>query len=353
MNELQVPVIGGATSVTLTSAATLDSLGVSVSPLGSATVSTTDADPVASFTITGGTLDNAAGGAVILHQGSGLELSDAAGVVDIADLRVDTVNGVINANVSANGISAGNLAVFSLGADAAITLTAAAADVVDQILDTTAITPAVQVGFASVAPIPFLSGTTGGLAMDGHAPSAGSSEFLPIVDGQTTIDLSSAATLASLGVAVSPLGSATIDLNGDQAVGSFGITGGTLNAGGGTAVILHQGSGLMLSDSGGSLALTNFLVDTQNDLVDANVAVNGVSAGNAAVFDIGSDGGLTLTMSTADIASTTLGTQVVTSSTVIGFAMPAPVILSPCYANIAAAAPADSFAVPAMVPRNA
>ena len=43
MHDLEVPVIGGDTAVTLTSADTLDSLGVSVSPLGSATVSTSDA----------------------------------------------------------------------------------------------------------------------------------------------------------------------------------------------------------------------------------------------------------------------------------------------------------------------
>ena len=43
--------------MTLTSADTLDSLGVQVRPLGSAEVSTTGADPVASFMITGGTVE--------------------------------------------------------------------------------------------------------------------------------------------------------------------------------------------------------------------------------------------------------------------------------------------------------
>lgn len=340
MHDLEVPVTGGETSVALTSAETLDSLGVSVSPLGSATVSTADGDPAASFAITGGTVDNAADGAVILHQGSGLELSNAAGSVDLRDFRVDTINDAVNANVSVNGTSVGNVAVFSLGEDGALTLTAAAAAVVDGTLDTTAITPEVQIGVATVMPV---------LYSHGSDVPAVTSEFLPLVGGETVIELTSAATLASLDVTVGPLGSATIAADGDGAVGSFGITGGTLNGGDGTAVILHQGSGLLLSDAAGTLGLTDFLVDTQNNVVDANVAINGAPVGNAAVFDLGSDGALTLTMTAADIVAATLGTEAVTTETVIGFASPSPIALPAVYAEMPALTPADPCATPHMV----
>lgn len=354
---LETPVIGGTTSVTLTSAATLTSLGVTVSPLGSATVSTTDAGPVANFAITGGTQDDAAGGAVILHQGSGLELSDAAGVVDLQDFRVDTINNVINANVSVNGVAVGNVAVFSIGADAALTLTAAAASVVDETLGTTAITPAVQVGIAAVAPVlySYASGEDGsfGSFLGGCDAAMMASQFLPFIGGQTVIDLTSAATLASLNVTVSPLGSASIDAVGDQAFASFDITGGTLDSASGAAVILHQGSGLELTDSAGTLSLSDFLVDTQNHVVDANVVVNGVSAGNLAVFNLGADGALTLTMTAADVVDATLGTQAITSSTVIGFAAPSPVALPASYADMASMIPADASGSHDMYLQNA
>ena len=256
----------------------------------------------------------------------------------------------MNANVSINGTSAGNVAVFTLGDDGALTLTAAAADVVDQALDTTAITPEVQIGVAAVTPVlfPYTSAADGSV-VDGSDAPAGASKFLPLVDGQTVIELTSAATLASLDVTVDPLGSAAVTADGDQVFGSFGITGGTVNAGDGTAVILHQGSGLMLSDAAGTLGLTDFLVDTQNNVVDANVAIGGVSAGNAAVFDIGADGALTLTMTAADIVAATLGTQAITSDTVIGFASPSPITLPAFYAGVAAMTPADPCAAPQMV----
>ncbi len=356
-NQLETPVIGGVTSVILTSADTLTSLGVSVSPLGSATVSTSDAGPVASFAITGGTQDDAAGGAVILHQGSGLELSDAAGVVDLQDFRVDTINGVIDANVSVNGVSAGNVAVFSIGADAALTLTSAAAGVVDDTLGTTAITPEVQVGTAAVAPVLYSCATAEdgsfGSFLGGSDASMMASQFSPLIGGQTVIDLTSAATLASLDVTVSPLGSASIEADGDQVLASFGITGGTLDGGSGAAVILHQGSGLGLADSAGSLSLSDFLVDTQNNVVDANVVVNGVSAGNLAVFNLGTDGALTLTMSAADVVDATLGTQAITSSTVIGFAAPSPVALPGSFADMAAMMAAEPSASHDMYLQNA
>ena len=47
------PIIGGDTSVTLTSAAALQSFGISIAPLGSATVDASGAEPVATFILLG------------------------------------------------------------------------------------------------------------------------------------------------------------------------------------------------------------------------------------------------------------------------------------------------------------
>jgi hypothetical protein len=150
----------------------------------------------------------------------------------------------------------------------------------------------------------------------------------PIVGGDTAVTLTSAPALQSLGVTVTPLGSASLDTSGTTPVADFPITGGTEGPGAGNDVILHQGSGLELSDSNGSLDLKDFLIDTQNGVVDANVTVNGQSAGNLAVFDIASDGAsLTLTPTAARVVDQVLGTFAITSSTVIGTAAPSPVAL--------------------------
>ena len=68
------PIVGGETSVSLASATVLQSLGISVAPLGSATIDASGPDPMAKFGITGGTESAGDDADVILHQGSGLEL---------------------------------------------------------------------------------------------------------------------------------------------------------------------------------------------------------------------------------------------------------------------------------------
>ena len=159
-----------------------------------------------------------------------------------------------------------------------------------------------------------------------HAPHPDTpSDTRPILGGDTAVTLTSAATLASLGLGVSPLGSAALDASGASPVADFPITGGTAGPDS-SLVILHQGSGLELADGAGTLDLRDFLIDTQNGVVDANVAVNGQSAGNVAVFAIGADGAtLTLTPTAAEVADQTLGTTALTSDTVVGTAAPWPI----------------------------
>jgi hypothetical protein len=144
-------IIGGETAVTLTSASTLASLGVTVTALGSAKLNTSGPTPVADFPITGGI--ESSRGDVILHQGSGLELSDSTGYIKLQNFLIDTKNGVVDANVTVDGKYLGNLAVFNIGSHDSLTLTSAAAGAVDSALGTTAITSAVVIGTADPHPI--------------------------------------------------------------------------------------------------------------------------------------------------------------------------------------------------------
>jgi hypothetical protein len=52
--------------------------------------------------------------------------------------------------------------------------------------------------------------------------------------------------------------------SGGTPVANFPITGGTHDLFNGGEVVNHQGSGLQLEDSIGSVGLTDFTVDTQN-----------------------------------------------------------------------------------------
>jgi hypothetical protein len=318
------PIVGGETSVTLTSAPVLASLGVTVSALGTAKLDTDNATPVADFKITGGTEDRY--GDVILHQGSGLALTDAVGTIDVSDFRIDTQNHLVFADVAVNGASAGNLAVFSLAANGTLTFTADAASAVDSALGTQAITTSVVVGVAHANPIdlPFSEALP---AVQHNPPSfpsplPGSTEA--IVGGDTAVTLTSASTLASLGVSVKSLGFASLDTHGATPVANFPITGGTEGPGS-SAVILHQGSGLELKDTAGTVDLRNLVIDTQNHVVDANVSIDGKVVGELAVFDLGANGALTPTSVAATALNTTLNTTAITTNTVIGTAVAEPI----------------------------
>ncbi len=291
-------IIGGETSVDLSSAATLTSLGVTVTGLGSAKIENSNGEVVAVFPITGGTEES--GGDVILHQGSGLELSDAAGYVKLSDFRVDTNTDIVYADVTTKAGTSSDVAVFDIGSGAALTLTSAAASVVDTALGTTAITTSVVIGSAAPDPVAnplpvWFEEWAPERALFGDYGWGGSTQ--PIVSGVTDVTLTAASTLESLGVSVSALGTAKISQTGDNPpVAQFAITGGTEGPKRGEDVILHQGSGLELSDAAGSIELQNFIIDTAHHVIDADVTVDGTtSAGNLAVFNLGPGGKLTLT----------------------------------------------------------
>jgi hypothetical protein len=329
------PILGGDTAVTLTSAATLASLGVTVTTLGAATLDASGAAPVAVFPITGGT-DGPGGADVILHQGSGLKLADASGSIAVQNFRIDTQNAVVDADVTVNGIAQGNVGLFDLGSDGTLTLTAAAAGLVGNTLGTGAITDQTPIGSAAPAPVtdPFvvlLADLLGASLPSAPAfllpPASTPPGTAPIIGGATAVTLSAAGALDSLGVKVSLLGSATLDTSGADPVATFPITGGTVGPGEGIAVILHQGSGLELSDAAGTVDIRNLLIDTANTEIDADLTLNGHAIGNAAVFDLGADGLLTLTAGAATALNSTLGTDALNTTITIGTAATSPLAL--------------------------
>lgn len=154
----------------------------------------------------------------------------------------------------------------------------------------------------------------------------------PLIGGETSVTLTAAPALQSLNITVSPLGSGMIDVSSADPVAQFPITGGTLGPDAGEAVILHQASGLKLSDSGSSVELRDFLIDTQHHVVDANVSANDSLVGNVAVFDLGQDGTLSLTSDAAGLLDNTFGSSALSAGLPIGFAAPAPTGLLTCWA---------------------
>ena len=78
-----------STDVTLTSAPTLGTRGITVSPTGTARLDTSGQYPVAMFPITGG-FENADGSLVIEHDGSDLALSKGMNTVEIGDFFIRT-----------------------------------------------------------------------------------------------------------------------------------------------------------------------------------------------------------------------------------------------------------------------
>jgi len=153
-------ITGGMTDVVLTSADVLAGLGVTVAPLGTATIESTSPFPTAVFPITGGSVDPS--GALIRHDGSGLELSTASASIQLQNFLIDTAGGVVDGLVTIGaGPPVGVLPLFTLGAgatpttDIPLTLTAGAADALNTVFFPTGGGPfstSTQIGLASTFP---------------------------------------------------------------------------------------------------------------------------------------------------------------------------------------------------------
>lgn len=325
--------IGGDTLVTVPegTVAALTKLGVHVSGFGSANLSFDAAgDLLADFPITGG-YDGAYD--VILHQGSGLTFSDSHGSITVSDFRVDTQTDVVYGDVTlktgSTSVSENNVDIFKIGAGLSLTFTNDAIAAVNEALGSS-LTTAVPVGTAAPHPLANPLPTSFeelSFVRDLFHDYRFQGQTQPIVGGHTHVTLTSATTLASLGIHVSTLGSATLDASGASPVAEFPITGGTEQSAG--DVILHEGSGLALSSGGDTVDLQNFLVDTIHKVVDADVTIDGKFAGDLGVFNIGPGGQLTLTSTAAGALNSTFGLGTTLSSkTVVGIAAPDPFALT-------------------------
>jgi len=149
------PITGGQTQLTLTAASTFAMLGATISPLGTATLSSAT-NPVATFPITGGSA--APGGDVIQHMGSGLEISATSPttIVDTRNYVINTTTEVIDASVSINGGSATTLALFKLGSkglsNIPFTLTQTAVNDLNAAFGIDALSTSLQIGTMTSSP---------------------------------------------------------------------------------------------------------------------------------------------------------------------------------------------------------
>lgn len=129
-------IVSGVTAVTLTAAPTLRDLGLSISPFGLAMLATDGIDPpVASFIITGGTLDEEDGSLLIAHDGSGLRFTAGSATLEIGDFLIDTEEGLVTGSAFANGGALGTVPLFTLNSDLELFLTETAAGAFVQVFD--------------------------------------------------------------------------------------------------------------------------------------------------------------------------------------------------------------------------
>ncbi len=154
-----LPIIGGLTSVTLTAAPTLASVGLAVAPLGSAQVSPGSAGiPIAYFPVTGGAIDTVSFAGSIQHAGSGLSLSNASATVSLTNFVIDTTTSLLSGNVAVGGSGLGVVPLFTIGSSGVATspfslsLTAAAAGALSTVFGIPNLTGAV-LGTANTIPI--------------------------------------------------------------------------------------------------------------------------------------------------------------------------------------------------------
>lgn len=120
-------IIGGATKVTVTSAATLTGLGLSFTPFGTASIVPGPGDPAVNFLITGGTADDVTGALLVRHDGSGLDFTAGSNTLRIGDFLVDTAAGLVSGRVFANGTALGIVPLFNLDPSLQLLLTSDAA----------------------------------------------------------------------------------------------------------------------------------------------------------------------------------------------------------------------------------
>ena len=156
-----LPVIGGVTSIKLTSAATFAAGGVTIGVSGSTLFSPgSDGAPLVYFPITGGSLDTASPGTFgqIEHQGTGLSFSMGAATLSFSDFVIDTVGLQISAVLASAGNASAVIPLFTFSgsgnaaAPLLLALTASAAGAFTSVLGAPDLT-GFNVGLANSVPI--------------------------------------------------------------------------------------------------------------------------------------------------------------------------------------------------------
>lgn len=147
------PITGGKTQLTLTAASTFAMLGATISPLGTATL-TSATNPVATLPITGGSTSTS--GDIIQQMGSGLEINASPVIVDTTNYVINTSTEIITASVTINGGSATTLALFKLGSkglsNVPFTLTQTAVNDLNAAFGIDALTTSLQIGTMTSSP---------------------------------------------------------------------------------------------------------------------------------------------------------------------------------------------------------
>jgi hypothetical protein len=276
-------------------------------------------------------------GETILHQGTGLRMATGAGVLIQQDFRYDLQNNLIYGNVSVDGDDKGNMALYTIAPDGKATPTEGLLNYLLGELGAPPVPPE-QAGASGqvlpsvleTRPSGHATGAKHGIAVK-HMPVA---QERPIVGGTTTVTLTGTDGLASLGITETALGAATMHDHAHAPVVSFAITGGTEGKGDDGMVILTQGSGLELSKGTDSVEFRNFLFDTRNEEVDAQVYANGAQVLDKygvpaieAVFRIVDDKKLILTQPAADELNSVLGTSAFAQGALFGIARASPIEL--------------------------
>ena len=282
-----IPSLSGVgTSVALDAgtAAALTSLGVAIAPTGSATFDA--ATSTITFPITAGYAEIHSDKSVqpgwilgsIDHAGSGFSLTAGSTKVELSDFVVDPGNSLLYGTVGGTPmvpllfLDGTNVAVSMEDGNVVLDgtvakLTDTAATALNQAFKVDAITAGTPLGVVNLVAkgdaTTYTDKTTAISRLDGKSTSV-------------TLDAGTAGALDSLGVSVTPVGSATFD----AATGtvSFPITGGfvaihsdlSYQPGYIAGTVIHQGSGLKFSKGNQSIEVTDFVVDPGNSILTAS-----------------------------------------------------------------------------------
>ncbi len=341
-----IPSLSGVgTSVKLDggTAAALTSLGVAIAPSGSATFDAVSA--TITFPITSGyaeihsDLGHKPGYILgsIDHAGSGFTLTAGATKVELSDFVVDPGNSVLYGSVGGTPmvplldldgtdvkVGAENGNVVLDGTIAKLTPTAASA--LNKAFNVDAIKAGTPLGVVHLVAkgdaTTYTDKTTAISRLTGKSTSV-------------TLDAGTAKALGDLGVAVSPVGSATFDAKTSTV--SFPITGGfaaihsdlSYKPGYIAGTVIHQASGLKFSKGDASIEVTDFVVDPGNSILTASAGGqtgiplldldgNAVKVGSQGK-DVTLDGTVAkLTQTGADALNTTFGVSAFTAGLPLG-----------------------------------